>query len=157
VVFNLGATDQATDGFADEVIAAAGRYRPGQPIVCASGISPSGPVHLGNLREVLTPHLVADEIRRRGVPCEHIISWDDYDRLRKVPAGVDESFQRHVGTPLSAVPDPWGRTDSYAAHFIEEFTAALDVLGIQLREVRQSTQYPSGVYNAAVRRALDCR
>jgi hypothetical protein len=54
--------------FADEVIAAADRYRPGKPVVCASGLSPSGPVHLGNLREVLTPHLVADEIRRRGVP-----------------------------------------------------------------------------------------
>jgi len=25
-------------------------------IVCASGISPSGPVHLGNLREVMTVH-----------------------------------------------------------------------------------------------------
>jgi tRNA synthetases class I (K) len=27
------------------------------------GISPSGPVHLGNLRELMIPHLVADEIR----------------------------------------------------------------------------------------------
>jgi len=68
--------------FADEVIAAADRYRPGKPVVCASGLSPSGPVHLGNLREVLTLNLVADEIRRRGVPCEHIISWDDSDRFR---------------------------------------------------------------------------
>jgi lysyl-tRNA synthetase class I len=51
---------------ADEVIAAADHYRPGKPVVCASGLSPSGPVNLGNLREVLTPHLVADEIRPRG-------------------------------------------------------------------------------------------
>ncbi|HEY2765215.1 MAG TPA: hypothetical protein VGJ13_14590 [Pseudonocardiaceae bacterium] len=33
-----------------------------------------------------------------------------------MPAGVDEQFQRYVGAPLSAVPDPWGRTDSYASH-----------------------------------------
>ena len=63
--------------FADEVIAEADRRAPGKPIVCASGLSPSGPIHLGNLREVMTPHLVADEIRRRGTRCVHIISWDD--------------------------------------------------------------------------------
>lgn len=32
-------------------------------VVCASGISPSGPVHLGNLRELLVPHFVAEEIK----------------------------------------------------------------------------------------------
>ena len=83
-------TEQQLDDWvsrlADEVIAEAKQR--GIKVVCASGISPSGPIHLGNLREVMTPHLVADEIRRRGIECEHIISWDDYDRFRKVPAGV---------------------------------------------------------------------
>lgn len=50
---------------ADETIAEAEKR--GTKVVVASGISPSGPVHLGNLREVMTPHLVADEIRRRGI------------------------------------------------------------------------------------------
>ena len=81
----------------------------GNPIVCASGLSPSGPVHLGNLREVLTPHLVADEIRRRGVACEHIISWDDYDRFRRVPATIDSSWSEHVGKPLTQVPAAAGQ------------------------------------------------
>ena len=40
--------------FADEVIAEADRRAPGKPIVCASGLSPSGPVHLGNQRELMT-------------------------------------------------------------------------------------------------------
>src|SRR6266516_4009454 len=71
------------DRFADEVVAEAQRRAPDRPIVCASGLSPSGPIHLGNLREVMTPHLVADEIRRRGHDCVHILSWDDYDRFRK--------------------------------------------------------------------------
>ena len=66
---------------ADEVIEAAGELAPGEKIVCASGISPSGPIHLGNFRELMTPHLVADEIKRRGLACEHILSWDDYDRI----------------------------------------------------------------------------
>lgn len=54
-------------------------------IVCASGISPSGPIHLGNLRELLTVHFVTEELKRRGWDVEHIHSWDDFDRFRKVP------------------------------------------------------------------------
>src|SRR3954462_7626088 len=96
---------------ADEVMAESQRRAPGKPVVCASGLSPSGPIHLGNLREVMVPHLVADEIKRRGLPCEHIISWDDYDRFRKAPAGidgVDESWAEHIGKPLTSVPAPPG-------------------------------------------------
>ena len=51
-------------------------------IVCASGISPSGPIHLGNLREVMTVHLVAEELLSRGRRVEHQHFWDDFDRLR---------------------------------------------------------------------------
>lgn len=130
---------------------------PGQTLVCASGISPSGPIHLGNLREVVTAHLVAEALRRRGHHAVHLHSWDDYDRLRKVPAGLDPALQAYIGRPLSAVPDPAGALDSYASHFIAEFTAALDVLGIRVRAVRQSDRYPRGDYNRDIRRALDQR
>ncbi|MGH3917103.1 MAG: lysine--tRNA ligase [Pseudonocardiaceae bacterium] len=143
------------DRLADQVVTRG--VTAGTAVVCASGISPSGPIHLGNLREVVTTHLVIEGLRRRGVDAVHLHSWDDYDRLRKVPAGVPDSYQAYVGAPLSAVPDPWNGSDSYASHFIEEFTQALDLLGIRMRQVRQSTQYPGGVYNAAIRRALDCR
>ncbi len=98
--------------FADDVIVEAERRSPGKAIVCASGLSPSGPIHLGNLREVMTPHLVADEIRRRGHAVEHILSWDDYDRFRRVPGGIDPSWAEHIGKPLTAVPAPPG--SSYA-------------------------------------------
>ena len=130
---------------------------PGQTLVCASGISPSGPIHLGNLREVVTAHLVAEALRRRGHPAVHLHSWDDYDRLRKVPAGLDPSLQAYVGQPLSAVPDPAGERDSYASHFIAGFSRALDALGIRVQAVRQSERYPRGDYNRHIRRALDQR
>ncbi|MGH3776945.1 MAG: lysine--tRNA ligase [Pseudonocardiaceae bacterium] len=128
-----------------------------QQIVCASGVSPSGPIHLGNLREVMTAHLVAEEIKSRGYHAVHLHSWDDYDRLRKVPAGLDEGLAEHVGRPVAAVPDPYGERDSYAAHFIAEFTDALARMGVWMREVRQSEQYPRGTYNAAIRHAMGRR
>jgi lysyl-tRNA synthetase class 1 len=141
--------------FADEVIAAADRYRPGKPIVCASGISPSGPIHLGNLREVLTPHLVADEIRRRGVPCEHIISWDDYDRFRRVPATIDSSWSEHVGKPLTSVPAPPGSEHaSWADHFRAPLLNALDELGVEFRGISQTAMYTSGAYTDQVLLAM---
>jgi lysyl-tRNA synthetase class 1 len=141
---------------ADDVVKHA--HRSGdKTIVCETGISPSGPIHLGNLREVMTVHLVAEELKARGYDTEHVHSWDDYDRFRKVPAGLDEHLAEHVGRPLSAVPDPCGEHDSYASHFIAEFSAALDTLGVSMHGVRQSERYPHGVYNAAIRRAMDRR
>jgi lysyl-tRNA synthetase, class I len=141
--------------FADEVIAAADRYQPGKPIVCASGISPSGPVHLGNLREVLTPHLVADEIRRRGVACEHIISWDDFDRFRRVPATIDSAWSEHVGKPLTSVPAPPGSEHAnWADHFRAPLLEALDELGVEFRGISQTAMYSSGAYTGQILLAM---
>jgi lysyl-tRNA synthetase, class I len=135
------------------------RRHPGEVPTCASGISPSGPVHLGNLRELMTPHLVADEVRRNGVPCRHILSWDDYDRLRKVPAGMPESLAEYIGRPLTAVPDALGCHENYADHFKAPLRDSLDRLGIQVTEISQTEMYTSGAYTdqivLAMRRRSD--
>jgi lysyl-tRNA synthetase class 1 len=137
---------------ADEVIAAAA---PDARIVCASGLSPSGPIHLGNLREVLTPHLVADEIRRRGRDCEHLLSWDDFDRFRRVPAGIDPAWEAHIGKPLTSVPAPPGSEyPHWAAHFAAPMRAALTELGIRVREISQTEQYTSGAYRDQILLAM---
>ncbi len=141
--------------FADEVISEAERRAPGEPIVCASGLSPSGPIHLGNLREVMTPHLVADEIRKRGHACVHLLSWDDYDRFRRVPAGVDPSWAEHVGKPLSSVPAPPGSDHaSWADHFKAPMIEALAELGVDYRGISQTEQYTSGAYREQILTAM---
>ncbi|QFZ74957.1 lysine--tRNA ligase [Streptomyces fagopyri] len=140
--------------FADEVIAESERRAPGKPVVVASGLSPSGPIHLGNLREVMTPHLVADEIRRRGLTVRHLISWDDYDRYRKVPAGIagiDESWAEHIGKPLTSVPAPKGSAyPNWAEHFKAAMTGALAELGVEYDPISQTEQYTSGAYREQV-------
>ncbi|MFC9240099.1 lysine--tRNA ligase [Streptomyces decoyicus] len=147
--------------FADEVIAEAERRAPGKPIVCASGLSPSGPIHLGNLREVMTPHLVADEIRRRGHEVRHLISWDDYDRYRKVPdgvQGVDKSWAEHIGKPLTSVPAPAGSAyPNWAEHFKAAMTEALAELGVEYDGISQTEQYTAGVYRDQVLHAMKHR
>ncbi|MFJ3706055.1 MULTISPECIES: lysine--tRNA ligase [unclassified Streptomyces] len=144
--------------FADDVIAESERRAPGKPVVVASGLSPSGPIHLGNLREVMTPHLVADEIRRRGHTVRHLISWDDYDRYRKVPngvEGVDDSWQAHIGKPLTSVPAPAGSAyPNWAEHFKAAMTQALDELGVEYDGISQTEQYLAGTYREQVLHAM---
>ncbi len=152
--------------FADEVIEESERRAPGAKtsvatapvIVVASGLSPSGPIHLGNLREVMTPHLVADEIRRRGHEVRHLISWDDYDRYRKVPNGVpgtDASWAEHIGRPLTSVPAPAGSPyPNWAEHFKAAMVEALAELGVEFDGISQTEQYTSGVYREQILHAM---
>ncbi|WP_328770876.1 lysine--tRNA ligase [Streptomyces sp. NBC_00286] len=157
----VGQSTETTDWvsrYADEVIEESERRAPGKPVVVASGLSPSGPIHLGNLREVMTPHLVADEIRRRGHEVRHLISWDDYDRYRKVPNGVpgiDASWAEHIGRPLTSVPAPKGSPHpNWAEHFKSAMIDALAELGVEFDGISQTEQYASGVYREQILHAM---
>ncbi|NEB74697.1 lysine--tRNA ligase [Streptomyces sp. SID14478] len=147
--------------YADDVIAESERRAPGKPVVVASGLSPSGPIHLGNLREVMTPHLVADEIRRRGYTVRHLISWDDFDRYRKVPNGVpgtDASWADHIGKPLTSVPAPAGSAyPNWAEHFKAAMTEALGEMGVEFDGISQTAQYTSGTYREQILHAMKHR
>ena len=139
---------------ADDAVRHAGE---GNLVTVASGASPSGPIHLGNLREFITPHFVAEELRRRGVPVRHLHSWDNFDRFRKVPAGVPASWSEHIGRPLTAVPDPWECHSSWADHFKAPLQESLRELGVEMEEVSQTEMYTSGAYREQVLLAVSRR
>lgn len=109
----------------------------------------------------MTPHLVADEIRRRGHEVRHLISWDDYDRFRKVPNGidgVDGSWAEHIGKPLTSVPAPPGSAHpDWAEHFKAAMTAALAEMGVEFDGISQTEQYTSGVYREQILHAMKHR
>lgn len=136
---------------ADDAVRHAGE---GNPVTVSSGASPSGPVHLGNLREFLTVHFVADELRRRGVQARHLHVWDDYDRFRKVPAGVPAEWAEHIGRPLTAVPDPWECHPNWAEHFKAPLRDALTALGVEMEEISQTELYGNGTYREQVLTAV---
>lgn len=128
-----------------------------EKVTVSSGASPSGRVHLGNLREFLTVHFVAEELRRRGVTTRHLHVWDDFDRFRKVPVGVDPAWSEHIGRPLTAVPDPEGCHDSWAEHFKAPLRDALHAMGVDMDEVSQTERYRAGHYRDAVLTAVRSR
>lgn len=120
----------------------------------ASGTTPSGPVHCGNLRDILTNWFVARCLRERGKKVVLLHSWDDYDRFRKVPKNLPADYDQHLGKPVADVPDPWGEYSSYAERYEKIFERSLVHLGIELNYRYQASQYRSGKYNAAIMEAI---
>ncbi len=128
-------------------------------ITVAAGITPSGVVHVGNFREVITVDLVARSLRDQGAEVRFIYSWDDFDVFRKVPAGIPERgmLEENLRRSVADVPDPFGDHDSYATHFIAQFEQSLRPLAIEPEFIRQSGRYRAGRYAKGIRRALESR
>ena len=141
-----------TSAVADEII----KEHPDTDMyTTAAGISPSGVVHCGNFRDVVTAHLVREALKERGKKARLIFSWDNFDRFRKVPKGVPESFAEHIGKPLSKIPDPEGSCHaSYAEHFQQPFVEAMEKLGIEIEYRNQTELHESGTYDEAIFHAL---
>ena len=125
-------------------------------IVVAAGITPSGVVHIGNFREVITVDLVARALADRGVEVRFIYSWDDFDVFRKVPADApqQEMLTANLRKSIADVPDPWGTHDSYAARNIARLEESIEPLGIAPEFIRQHAMYRAGKYAEGIRAAL---
>ena len=136
------------DQLADEII----RRKPDkEEYVCAAGISPSGSVHIGNFRDIATSYFVCRALQKKGKKAKLLFSWDEFDRLRKVPKNVSDylgnnSFEQYIGCPYVDIPDPFGKEESYAAHFEKEFMASVERFGIQMEYRYQAKEYRSGRY-----------
>ncbi len=126
---------------------------------CASGITPSGTVHVGNFREMISVELVVRALRDRGKKVRFIYSWDDYDVFRKVPLNMPqpEMLAKYLRFPITMVPDPWGRDDSYARHHEVDVESVLPIVGIAPEFLYQADRYRAGTYAAGMKRALEMR
>ncbi len=128
--------------------------------VCACGISPSGSVHIGNFRDVATSYFVAKALVAKGKKAKLLLSWDDFDRLRKVPTNISsvvEGFETNIGKPYTMIDDPFGTSESYGLHFEHEFEQALIEMGIDLEIKRQTKNYTSGKYVEGIKKSLKNR
>jgi lysyl-tRNA synthetase class 1 len=126
---------------------------------CASGITPSGTVHVGNFREIISVDLVARALRGRGKKVRFIYSWDDYDVFRKVPENMPdpEALKKFLRFPITEAPDPWGRDESYARHHEVDVESVLPVVGIHPEYLYQAQKYRASTYAEGIRTALGKR
>lgn len=134
----------------------------GRKHVFATAITPSGPIHVGNMREVLTGDAVHRALKRvaqqRGeqVETEFIYIADSYDPLRKVYPFLDATkYEKEVGKPLCDIPCPCGDHANYGEHFLEPFFAALQELGVEPTILKAHEMYRTGQFQESITTALD--
>lgn len=123
--------------------------------VLATGITPSGPIHIGNMREILTTDAVYRCLVEKGGDAEFIYICDDYDPLRKVYPFLPSSYEPYVGKPLSEIPCPCGDHKSYAEHYLVSFLGSLHTIGVNPRVYRASEMYYNGEYTESIQIALE--
>jgi lysyl-tRNA synthetase, class I len=123
--------------------------------VLATGITPSGPIHIGNMREILTTDAVYRCLKQKGADVDFIYIADDYDPLRRVYPFLPASYEQYVGKPVSEIPCPCGQHKSYADHYLNSFLGALHEIGVQPKVLRASEMYARGDFTDAVVTALE--
>lgn len=127
--------------------------------VCATGISPSGSIHIGNFRDIATSYFVVRALQKMGKRAKLLHSWDEFDRLRKVPVNVAKikpEIEKYIGYPYVDVPDPFCDDDksSYACYFEHEFMDSVENFGIEIDYRYQADMYRSGKYVKYILKAL---
>ncbi len=138
------------DLLADEIIRERGRSH-----VVNTGITPSGEIHIGNMREVVTADAIHRVLKERADASRLLYIADTYDPLRRVYPFLDpKEYQDKVGKPLSEIPCPCRRHPSYAEHFLDPFLWSLDQLGIAPTVHRADQLYKTGAYTETIVLAL---
>jgi lysyl-tRNA synthetase class 1 len=138
------------------------RYPQGKPggaaVLFETGYGPSGLPHIGTFQEVLRTTLVrrAYETLTGGAPTRLVAFSDDMDGLRKVPDNIPNQglLTAYLGHPLSRIPDPFGKYESFAHHNNAMLRAFLDRFGFDYEFVASSDMYNSGQFDEALRGVL---
>ena len=130
----------------------------GAPVLFETGYGPSGLPHIGTFQEVLRTTLVrrAYEVLTDGAPTRLIAFSDDMDGLRKVPDNLPNPglLAAYLGHPLSRIPDPFGKHESFAHHNNAMLRDFLDRFGFDYEFVSASDRYTSGAFDEALKSVL---
>jgi lysyl-tRNA synthetase, class I len=119
-----------------------------------SGIGASGLPHIGNLGDAIRSYGVKLALEGLGYKSQLIAYSDDFDGLRKVPAGFPSWLNDYLAHPVSRIPDPLGCHASYAEHVGSLLREALDDLGILYTFQSGAEAYKSGLLTAQIRKIL---
>ncbi len=124
---------------------------------CASGITPSGTVHIGNFREIISTELIVRALKDAGKDVRFIYSWDDFDVFRKVPKNMPnpEELETYLRKSITEVPDPHGKEESYARANETAVEKILPAVGIKPEYIYQAKEYGASAYAGQIRTALE--
>jgi lysyl-tRNA synthetase class 1 len=135
------------------------KSKPKDEVIFETGYGPSGLPHIGTFGEVARTSMVRHAFRvltDDKIKTRLIAFSDDMDGLRKVPDNVPnkDMLERHLGKPLTKVPDPFGTNSSFADHNNARLRAFLDHFGFDYEFLSATACYTSGRFDAALREVL---
>ncbi|MEC8875057.1 MAG: lysine--tRNA ligase [Candidatus Thermoplasmatota archaeon] len=129
----------------------------GSEHVISSGITPSGPIHLGSMREILTADAIVKAVNGKGGKAKLVYIADNADPLRKVyPFLNKEKYKNLVGFPLAELPAPDG-DGSYDQYFLNPFFEALERVGVYPEVVNNYRFYQEGRFEECTKYIIDER
>jgi len=129
----------------------------GAPVLFETGYGPSGLPHIGTFNEVLRTTMVRRAFEEISDQPTRLVAFsDDMDGLRKVPENVPngEMLARYIGHPLTRVPDPFGKYESFAHHNNAMLREFLDRFGFEYEFLSSTDCYTSGQFDDALRAIL---
>jgi lysyl-tRNA synthetase class 1 len=135
------------------------KRRPKDEVIFETGYGPSGLPHIGTFGEVARTTMVRHAFRvltDDKVKTRLIAFSDDMDGLRKVPDNVPnkELLAKHLGKPLTQVPDPFGEHPSFGQHNNARLRAFLDHFGFEYEFLSSTDCYKSGRFDEALLKVL---
>src|SRR3974390_2706623 len=128
-------------------------------VIFETGYGPSGLPHIGTFGEVARTSMVRHAFRvltDDKIKTRLIAFSDDMDGLRKVPDNVPnkEMVARHLGKPLTQVPDPFGTHASFGEHNNARLRAFLDHFGFDYEFMSSTQCYTSGRFDETLLKML---
>jgi lysyl-tRNA synthetase class 1 len=128
-------------------------------VIFETGYGPSGLPHIGTFGEVARTSMVrhAFELLTEGRRKTRLICFsDDMDGLRKVPSNVPNQELLHsaLNKPLTTVPDPFGKFESFAHHNNAMLRDFLDRFGFDYEFMSATEAYKAGVFDETLLQML---
>ena len=119
-------------------------------IILQTGYGPSGLPHIGTFGEVARTSMIVNALDYlTDIPKEIITFSDDMDGLRKVPDNIPnrELLLRNLNKPLTQVPDPFKKFDSFGEHNNEMLKQFLNSFKFNYSFKSSSELYKKGFFN----------
>lgn len=119
-------------------------------ILLETGYGPSGLPHIGTFGEVARTVMVKNALALLSdIPVRLFAFSDDMDGLRKVPDNVPckEMLEKHLGKPLTLVPDPYGKYESFGHHNNAMLRDFLDSFGFSYEFQSATFHYKAGTFD----------
>ncbi|MDA9233861.1 lysine--tRNA ligase [Candidatus Pelagibacter sp.] len=127
-------------------------------IILQTGYGPSGLPHIGTFGEVARTSMMVNALNHlTDLPKEIITFSDDMDGLRKVPDNVpnQELLIKNLHKPLTQVPDPFKKFDSFGEHNNEMLKIFLDKFNFEYNFKSSTSLYKAGFFNESLQMFLE--